>query len=218
MVTFVFWFRTHTEFKSSPGQYFPFPPLRQLIYEQLENVLCRGCGFTSQRYPSITPFIREIRTHAVCQWKGRSRWRRISPRRSAERSQTPLLWFWHSDTGCGGERGSDTHFHSVQLWCNNSTGFTGVFAVVTAWSCKILSGSWNFAAGGGGGEEWHPGSQLWKIHDGRVTFICLMCYITLHVLMICNPLPDSWDVNLLDAVTAGSGGKSLITFTKVLYK
>lgn len=45
-----------------------------------------------------------------------------------------------------------------------------------------------------------------------------MCYITLHVLTICNPLPDSWDVNLLDAVTAGSGGKSLITFTKVLYK
>lgn len=150
MVTFVFWFRTHTEFKGSPGQYFPFPPLRQLIYEQLENVLCRGCGFTSQRYPSITPFIREIRTHAVCQWKGRSRWRRISPRRSAERSQTPLLWFWHSDTGCGGERGSDTHFHSVQLWCNNSTGFTGLFAVVTAWSCKILSGSWKFATEGGG--------------------------------------------------------------------
>lgn len=162
MVTFVFWFRTHTEFKSSPGQYFPFPPLRQLIYEQLENVLCQGCGFTSQRYPSITPFIREIRTHAVCQWKGRSRWRRISPRRSAERSQTPLLWFWHSDTGCGGERGSDTHFHSVQLWCNNSTGFTGLFAVVTAWSCKILSGSWKFATEGGGKKSDIPGVSCGK--------------------------------------------------------
>lgn len=180
MVTFVFWFRTHTEFKSSPGQYFPFPPLRQLIYEQLENVLCRGCGFTSQRYPSITPFIREIRTHAVCQWKGRSRWRRISPRRSAERSQTPLLWFWHSDTGCGGERGSDTHFHSVQLWCNNSTGFTGLFAVVTAWSCKILSGSWKFAAGGGGKKSDIPGVSCGKYMTAEL-HLSASC-VTLHYM------------------------------------
>ena len=57
-----------------------------------------------------------------------------------------------------------------------------------------------------------------KIHDGRVTFICLMCYIIIpegwkSLLVICNLLPDSWDINLLDAGTTGSGGKSLITLT-----
>lgn len=194
----------------------------------MKGVLCQGCDYKSQRYSSITAFIWEICTHAVCQGKGRSQWRRISPQRSAKRSQTPPLWFCHSDTGC---RGKTRH---ISASCNpgviRSTGFTTVFTVVPPLAWKIIRVMyWGFSAEGK--ERQRPGSRMWKY---AVTFICLMYYIITpagweSLLMICNLVLHSWDGSFssftdphdfshvtLCAATAGSGGESLMTFAYVL--